>query len=96
MWKKNCPSCGTSEVRRSAFSDYEERDAHIFRSPYRCEKCGERFWVVSRKARRLFIWTLFGAVALVTFAFLIPEGAPPQRPSAQPSGDAIVQPHILT
>ena len=95
MLKKKCPTCGSAEVRRSAFRDYEEARAHIFRSPYRCEKCGKRFWVISRKVRRLILWTLGGAFALLTIAFLIPEEPPQKPPSAQPSGGAIMPPDIL-
>jgi hypothetical protein len=37
-------------VRRS-FLDPAEAAAHPFRSPYQCEECDARFWVVSRKVR---------------------------------------------
>jgi len=47
---KQCPHCRSHKVRRS-FLDRAEAAAHRFRSPYRCEDCGTRFWTISRKIR---------------------------------------------
>jgi hypothetical protein len=48
---KKCPACGSDEVRRSYVRPSEE-GSHSFRSPYRCQKCHKRFWVISGKMRR--------------------------------------------
>ena len=47
---RHCPNCGSAEVRRSGRGE-SEANAHPFRSPYRCLRCRERFWVVSRRFR---------------------------------------------
>ena len=47
---KRCPSCGSANVRRSGISRSEAR-SHSFHSPYRCQSCECRFWVLSRKTR---------------------------------------------
>lgn len=47
---KRCPACGSGNVRRSGVHS-SELGSHAFRSPYRCDICDTRFWVVSRKAR---------------------------------------------
>ena len=47
---KQCPHCRSYKVRRS-FLERGEAAAHRFRSPYRCEDCGTRFWTISRKMR---------------------------------------------
>jgi transposase-like protein len=41
-----CPSCGSSSTRRSKRSGPSEWVFHhfLFRSPYRCESCDERFF----------------------------------------------------
>lgn len=47
---RRCPACNSSNVRRSSIRG-SESGAHAFRSPYRCERCNHRFWVVSRRTR---------------------------------------------
>ena len=84
MLKKKCPSCGSVDVRRSEFEDQEEQYLFFLKSPYRCKECGLRFWVVSRKVRRLIIWTVVLLVLMVvwaTVALLIP-GEMPQAPKS--------------
>lgn len=49
---KKCPRCGSADVQRSAYADHEERYIAFLKSPYRCKKCRERFWAVSRKLWR--------------------------------------------
>ncbi len=61
-----CPACGSANVRRSSIRD-RESGAHAFRSPYRCEACRHRFWVVSRKARLGAAVAAMAAVTLVAF-----------------------------
>jgi hypothetical protein len=47
---KQCPVCRSTNVRRSGCS-HEETSTHAFQSPYRCQECNTRFWVLSRKTR---------------------------------------------
>jgi hypothetical protein len=67
---KRCPACQSTNVRRSGCCS-EERFAHALHSPYRCNDCNERFWLLSRSTR-------IGAVvagALVSAAMLVVVGA---------------------
>lgn len=89
IMSRRCPRCGSLDLRRSSFRSREERQDHILRSPYRCEECGERFWVISRKARNATMWMLAlviasGTIALV-MAPLIPVRVPPQQAPSAPS-----------
>jgi hypothetical protein len=59
------------EVRRSAFRGPDERQLYVFRSPYRCEGCGERFWVLSGNAR-LMIGAVVLLIALAALALYLP------------------------
>ena len=89
---RKCPRCGSSGVHRSSFRGPDEREFYILRSPYRCEQCGERFWVISRKAQRAMIWILVLLVLMivsVTLALLIPAEIPQPPPLAPPSRGAI-------
>jgi hypothetical protein len=45
-----CPACGSLNVRRSSLRPTELTGRPRVRSPYRCRDCGERFWVISRRA----------------------------------------------
>src|SRR5512142_1601078 len=47
---KRCPACQSTNVRRSGCCS-EERFAHALHSPYRCNDCNERFWLLSRSTR---------------------------------------------
>ena len=75
-----CPACGSANIRRSAIRG-SEANAHAFRSPYRCENCKHRFWLVSRKARlgaatagiALFSGIVFLATLLVLPRYVVPE-----------------------
>ena len=75
-----CPACGSANIRRSAIRS-SEANAHAFRSPYRCENCKHRFWLVSRKARlgaatagiALFSGIVFLATLLVLPRYVVPE-----------------------
>ena len=58
---RHCPSCGSGEVRRSGSGESEAR-AHPLRSPYRCLRCRERFWVISRK---LLVSAAIGGVMIL-------------------------------
>jgi predicted RNA-binding Zn-ribbon protein involved in translation (DUF1610 family) len=75
-----CPACGSANIRRSAIRG-SEANAHAFRSPYRCENCKHRFWLVSRKARlgaatagiALFSGIVFLATLLILPRYVAPE-----------------------
>ena len=46
-----CPACGSLNVRRSLLhASHDSASGPRLRSPYRCRDCGERFWVISRRA----------------------------------------------
>jgi len=59
----NCPACKSFNVRRSSIRAAELSSHPRLRSPYRCRDCGERFWVISRRAQ----WFM-GFVAVVLLA----------------------------
>ena len=77
---KRCPACGSTNVRRSSIRG-PERDAHSFRSPYRCRVCKTRFWTVSRKARIAFgaagLGVLVAALLVTLLASQIQFGPDP-------------------
>lgn len=49
MFRK-CPVCKSRSVRRSAIHKSDAPAQHRFHSPYRCNDCDERFWVLSKTA----------------------------------------------
>jgi uncharacterized protein (DUF983 family) len=72
---KKCPRCGGSKLHRSS-SEPQEGEFHILQLPVRCEECGERFWILSRRAWALILWIIVIMIAAVTIALLIPTKAP--------------------
>jgi hypothetical protein len=90
-----CPACGSANIRRSAKRG-AEASAHAFRSPYRCESCKHRFWLVSRKARLgaatagivLFSAIVFVATLLVLPRYVVPDASAPELEAA--SGQTLV------
>ena len=96
MFRK-CPHCGSSDARRSSYVDYEEQYLHFLRSPYRCKQCGERFWVISHRVRRMMMAALVLLVLLIVgaaIAFLIPAELPQHQVSSPRS--AIAEPEKST
>ena len=76
-------------MRRSQFQTQEEAEDHVFTSPYRCDQCFGRFFVLSRKTRYAMIGILAFLLASATIIFLIPmpEPVPPipaQHASVKP------------
>lgn len=73
--QRQCPGCGSFDVRRSSARDRGEVSRTVLRSRYRCRDCTELFWVVSSRAYRvagvLFSVTLLvsGVVALLLAGF---------------------------
>ena len=45
-----CPNCKSFDVRRSSVRTLAVSTKPALRSPYRCRNCGERFWVISKRA----------------------------------------------
>jgi hypothetical protein len=76
---KHCPACGSVNVRRSGVHSSEAR-SHGFRSPYRCQECDTRFWVVSRRARLGAIAAGACVIVIIVIALM---SAPPVRYSAR-------------
>jgi hypothetical protein len=46
----HCPACKSFNVRRSSIRTLEATAKPLLRSPYRCRDCGERFWIIGRRA----------------------------------------------
>jgi hypothetical protein len=80
-----CPACSGSNVRRSLLRGLEVSAKPRLRSPYRCRDCGERFWVVSRRANYLASLAIF---ALVTGIVAWNVVGSPEQPRRDPGVDA--------
>jgi hypothetical protein len=80
-----CPACASSNVRRSLLRGLEVSAKPRLRSPYRCRDCGERFWVVSRRANYLASLAIFAIVAGIVAWNVV--GAP-EQPRRDPGVDA--------
>ena len=67
---KQCSACHSLHVRRSTFH-VGEREAHLFQSPYQCDHCGARFWVLSRHVRTRVVATaiVFAMVVILSTGF---------------------------
>jgi hypothetical protein len=72
-----CPACTSVNVRRSTIRASEASATPRLRSPYRCRDCGERFWVISRRANYLVGLAVVASVA-GTIAWNV--GGAPQEP----------------
>jgi hypothetical protein len=72
-----CPACSGSNVRRSTIRRGEASAKPRLRSPYRCRDCGERFWVISRRANFLVGLAVVASVG-GTIAWNV--GGAPQEP----------------
>jgi hypothetical protein len=73
-----CPACGSLNVRRSVLHASEDRaSGPRLRSPYRCRDCGERFWVISRRANYALA---FLSIAVVAGVVAWNVGSAPQTP----------------
>lgn len=76
---KRCPVCKSINVRRSSAGAAEAR-SHGFQSPYRCETCDTRFWVISRKAR---LAAAAAAVCVLVIVLAVVSSIPLPRHSSQ-------------
>ena len=63
---RHCTHCNSANVRRSHRTQ-TEAELKAYRSPYRCNDCNARFWVVSKKT---YIGTVIGGILLVTMVAL--------------------------
>jgi DNA-directed RNA polymerase subunit RPC12/RpoP len=86
---RNCPYCNSRNVRRSQFQSQEEAEEHVFTSPYRCDQCIGRFFVLSRKTRYAMIGILALLIASATIISLIPMPEPVPPVPAQRAAAAI-------
>lgn len=89
---KRCPVCASSDIQRSHFH-HSEAESHRFHSPYRCQRCGRRFWALSRKAR-IAIGVLaagtcvLAAIVLIVGATLTRSGSQASVTAGTPSSGA--------
>jgi hypothetical protein len=67
MFRK-CPKCASLDVRRSASPDVVASAWLGLRSPYRCCRCGEAFWVISRRAQ-VVAGVAFGLIVVSVVLF---------------------------
>lgn len=83
---RECPHCGSFDVRRSRTHAAENSLRRIVRSPYRCRRCRKLFWAASGRGYRLAISAgiaaitgIFGIGLFVVLGFqgTAPKGAPP-------------------
>ena len=88
-----CPACGSFNVRKSLLHASEDR-AHgpRLRSPYRCRDCGERFWVISRRANYALG---FLAIAVVAVVDAWNDGSAPQPSHPPPQPDTGSLPELI-
>src|SRR5271166_1517883 len=76
-----CPKCNSFDVRRSSVREAGASPKPTLRSPYRCRNCGERFWVISRRAYYLAGLIGVAVVAGVAAWFLVGAPDEPRRGS---------------
>ena len=91
---KKCPRCGSPNVRRAHFQSRDEAQRHVLTSPYRCEECNERFWLLSRKTRHTTIAILALVVASVIIASVMPMKPPPLVPPPAPASVELALPDV--
>ena len=76
MFRK-CPKCASLDVRRSSSKSIAASPWLGLRSPYRCSRCGEGFWVISRNAQTVALVAcgllVLGVTLFGVFAWLIVE-----------------------
>lgn len=83
-----CPSCNSTQVRKSRKQKHQEADPRLFMAAYRCDECGKRF-----VARDVAAITLRAAGAMALAALLVPLGAWLTRPTPEdPVRDEVAQP----
>jgi len=84
-----CPACGSLNVRRSLLHASEERSSGPrLRSPYRCRDCGERFFVISRRANLVLAFFAIAVVAGVV-AWNVVSSPGPARVASTAEGASL-------
>ena len=63
---RKCPSCKSTNVRRSSTPASEVTWRNGVFSPYRCRDCTLQFWVISRKT-----YTIAGAIVAAIAAMVL-------------------------
>jgi hypothetical protein len=79
--KRKCPSCGSTNVRRSSIPPGEITWRNEVLSPYRCRDCMLQFWVISRKTYLAAAWFVAAIAVVVLAVFLIGLLAEPESSS---------------
>lgn len=82
-----CPACSSFNVRRSSIRPLEASAKPRLRSPYRCRDCGERFWVISRRANYLASLAVFAVVAGIVAWNVVGAPGAPHHEAIQPTVD---------
>jgi hypothetical protein len=90
---RKCPQCGSLAVRRSSFEGPDEQQDHVLLSPYRCENCGSRFWVISRRARYMSIGIL--VLLILMIAWMIIPWPPPAEVTERRASAALYESAML-
>ena len=66
---RRCPNCRSPKTRRSSRGK-DPSAQPLFRSPYRCHDCGQKFWVIGRR-----VYERVGAfIAMNTVFFVLVAG----------------------
>ena len=84
---KNCPHCGSADIRPSRVHSKDPTFQALFYKPYRCKNCRKRHWVLSRRFKQASVSALVAGV--VTIAVV--GGLFYATPIATTSLDSIVE-----
>src|SRR6266581_4936572 len=84
-----CPACSSLNVRRSLIRPSEASATPRLRSPYRCRDCGERFWVLSKRAN--YVGGLAGLVIVAGALAWNVVGVPDETRHEQPRPSATAE-----
>jgi hypothetical protein len=83
-----CPACNSFNVRRSSIHPSEASAKPRLRSPYRCRDCGERFWVISRRANYLASLAVFAVVTGIVAWNVVGAPEEPRHEPLRPTPNA--------
>jgi len=78
-----CPHCGDLADRSSIHSD-DSRLRLLLLSPYRCNSCGKRFWLISSRIRSVLIG-IASVGALAAVVIIVTQLPSTDRAPAQPT-----------
>ncbi len=72
MSRRECPSCGSDNIRPAQFRLLDCAGFVLFLHAFRCRECKHRFWRLRRKALRTFaIFGGFGLAGMIFIYFLL-------------------------